>query len=206
MNCKYCGESKSLSRGRIEFASGDAHKNHEYRCPSNPNRITQNGNRGKSSWSKGLTKESDPRIEAQAAQTRGRVHPNHHSAEGLEKLSRLAKERGLGGYRPHPNKGERYKGLFFDSKWEVRVAKSLDENEIRWEQPKVGFVWNDHGNKYYPDFFLPDFDVFLDPKNSFLRVKDKEKIENAQLRNGIRVFVLTEDQLTWKEIHAAIFQ
>lgn len=198
MNCRYCGKFNHLKTG--------AHKNHEYRCPSNPNRILQNGNRGKSSWSKGLTKETDPRIEAQAVKIRGRKQNHKFSPEALEKLSRLAKERGLGGYRPHPNKGERYNGRFFDSKWEVRVAKSLDENSIRWEQPKVGFVWNDRGSRYYPDFFLPEFGVYLDPKNSFLREKDKEKIENAQSRNNIRVLVLTEDQLSWKEIYATIFQ
>lgn len=126
--------------------------------------------------------------------------------EGLEKLSRLAKEKGLGGYRPHPNKGERYKGLWFDSKWEVKVAQSLDENGIRWEQPSVGFVWNNFGNKYYPDFFLPDFNVYLDPKNSYLRETHKLKIDNAQMFNKIRVLVLTEEQLSWKEIHAVIFQ
>lgn len=164
------------------------------------------GTTGMAPWNKGLTNESDPRVEARSAKTRGRTWSGKHSPEGLAKLSSIAKERGLGGYRPHPNKGERYKGLYFDSKWEVRVAKSLDENGIRWEQPKAGFVWNYHGNRYYPDFFLPDFDVYLDPKNSYLRETHKLKIENAQLMNKIRVLVLTEEQLSWKEIHAVIFQ
>lgn len=45
-----------------------------------------------------------------------------------------------------------------------------------------------------------------DPKNSYLRETHKLKIENAQLFNKIRVLVLTEEQLSWKEIHAVIFQ
>lgn len=42
------------------------------------------------------------------------------------KLSVSAKIRGLGGYRPHPNRGAKYKNIWFDSKWEITVAKSLD--------------------------------------------------------------------------------
>lgn len=126
--------------------------------------------------------------------------------EGLEKLSKIAKERNLGGYRPHPNKGKRYKGIWFDSEWEVKVAKSLDKNNIKWVRPKEGFVWNDKGNKYYPDFFLEDYNIYLDPKNDYLIGKDKLKIEQAQLRNNISVFVLKENQLSWKEIKALIVQ
>ena len=197
MKCQFCGIENLIAKG--------AHKNHEYRCKLNPNRITQNGNRGKSSWSRGLTKETDSRIESQASKLRGRKLPkNYHSIEARQKLSRLAKERKLGGYRPHPNKGEWYRGIYFDSKWEVAVAKSLDENNIEWERPKIGFVWTDCGKKYYPDFFLPQFNIFLDPKNSFLRKKDSLKIEESQKRNGIRVIVLTEFQLNWSEIYAAI--
>lgn len=199
MNCQYCDKENLLAKG--------AHKNHEYRCKLNPNRITQNGNRGKSSWSKGLTKETDQRVAKQAEQLRGRkLPPNYHSPEVRKKLSILAKDRGLGGYRPHPNRGERYKGIWFDSKWEVKVAQSLDDNGVIWDRPRVGFVWTDDGKKYYPDFFLPKFNVFLDPKNDYLRKVDAVKIEEAQRRNNIKVLVLSENQLTWSDIYAAIVQ
>jgi hypothetical protein len=120
-----------------------------------------------------------------------------------ESLSNHAKKRGLGGYRPHPNKGQYYNEIWFDSTWEVRVAESLDENLILWERPRVGFGWSDN-RRYYPDFYLPEFDIYLDPKNPFLQKKDKIKIDEASLRNNIKVFVLNENQLTWKEIKALI--
>lgn len=69
-----------------------------------------------------------------------------------------------------------------------------------WIRPKTGFIWTDEGNKYYPDFYLPDYDVYLDPKNSYLQLKDKVKILEAQRRNLIRVIVLSEDRLSWKHI------
>ena len=129
-----------------------------------------------------------------------KLNPIKISNEGLQRLSELAKERGLGGYRPHPNKGLRYKGIWFDSKWEVQVAQSLDDNNIKWERPSKGFVWNEAGSKYYPDFYLPDYDVYLDPKNDYLIKKDTVKITESQRRNNIRVIVLNSLQLDWSSI------
>lgn len=136
-------------------------------------------------WNKGLTKENDERL-LKASQTlkntmKGRVI--NFSEEGLLRLSIAAKSRQLGGYRPHPNKGSRYKGIWFDSNWEIIVAKSLDENGIAWKRPLKGFEWDDEGHKYYPDFYLNDFNVYLDPKNDYLRAQHKFKIESAQSRN-----------------------
>lgn len=125
---------------------------------------------------------------------------NMHSEEGLKRLSEAAKKNGLGGYRPHPNRGQRYNGIWFDSTWEVRVAKSLDENNIKWERPKIGFQWTDEGRKYYPDFYLPDYNVYLDPKNPYLQQQDKQKIQEAQQRNNIKVLLLDETQLEWNKI------
>ncbi len=160
-------------------------------------------------WNKGLlattsesvAKQSKSLSESFAA---GRIK-KVYTEEGRAKLSATAKKTGLGGYRPHPNRGVFYSGVWLDSKWEERVAKSLDESGIRWERPRTGFVWDDEGHRYYPDFYLPDFDIFLDPKNDYLQKKDQVKIEQAQIRNNIKVYVLNEQQLDWKNI-AAIAQ
>jgi len=136
---------------------------------------------------------------------------NTHKIKGVsektrKKLSEAAKRNNFGGYKPHPNRGERYNGIWFDSKWEVRVAKSLDDNKIKWVRPRIGFVWNIEGNKYYPDFYLPDFDVYLDPKNPYLQKIDRLKIENAIKINNIKVIVLNEGQLEWDTIYACLVQ
>lgn len=39
--------------------------------------------------------------------------------------------------------------------------------------------WVDKNNKvrrYYPDFYLPDYNVYLDPKNPYCLERDKEKL------------------------------
>lgn len=36
---------------------------------------------------------------------------------------------------------------------------------------------NQKERRYYPDFYLIDFDVYLDPKNPYVMDRDKEKLE-----------------------------
>lgn len=160
------------------------------------------------SWNKGLTKEDHAGLASASMKMSARYADGSLtttiSPEGRKKLSETAKKNKLGGYRPHPNRGQFYNGVWLDSKWELRVAISLDENNVRWERPSEGFIWNDKGQRYFPDFYLPEFDVYLDPKNSYLQVKDKEKIEQVQLRHGIKVLVLGEQQLTWDKINACM--
>jgi hypothetical protein len=164
---------------------------------------------GKVAWNKGLTKETDERIKLQSNALKQSydlgVFPKwQHSPEGLKKLSEFAKSRGLGGYRPHPNKGSRYKDIWFDSKWEIQVAQILDENLVEWIRPKTGFIWTDDGRKYYPDFYLPKYDIYLDPKNDYLIKQDELKISEASKRNNIRVFILNKQQLNWTYIQTLL--
>lgn len=208
--CKHCDK---------ECKNDNSLRNHQRLCKSNPDRIESPfvayNNKVKSgeieiiSWRKGKTKDTDPQVAYWAEQqrlkfARGELSPPTHTADQLSKFSELAKKRNLGGYRPHPNRGQRYKDIWFDSKWEVAVAKSLDEHNVRWERPKVGFVWSDAGNRYYPDFYLPDYNVYLDPKNDFLIKKDKIKIDQAQIRNNIKVIVLNKTQLQWECIQTLV--
>lgn len=75
-----------------------------------------------------------------------------------------------------------YKKYNFDSEWEKQLAIFLDEKKILWEQPKEPIVWIDSCNKqrkYFPDFFIPKFNLFLDPKNPICCFQQKEKLEKV---------------------------
>lgn len=64
-----------------------------------------------------------------------------------------------------------YKGIRMDSSWEVEFAKYLDVNHIEWTRPNNGITYTtDKTHKYYPDFYLPKFNVYFDPKNDY-RIK-----------------------------------
>lgn len=76
-------------------------------------------------------------------------------------------------------KRQKYKGYIFDSMWEVKVAKFLDDKNIKWIQPKKAIHWvNNKGKekRYYPDFYLPELKIYVDPKNNFCIEKQKEKL------------------------------
>lgn len=101
-------------------------------------------------------------------------------------------------------------GIKLDSQYEFEVAKELDEHQVEWKRPTY-FLWEDANgvkHRYYPDFYLPEYNVYLDPKNDYLinnvskrfGITDVEKIEKVQQQNNIRIIILDKDNLTWKNI------
>lgn len=59
-----------------------------------------------------------------------------------------------------------YNGVLLDGGWELSVAKYLDNNKIKWCRPTVGFdyMWEGSIHVYYPDFYLPELDCFIEVK------------------------------------------
>jgi hypothetical protein len=69
--------------------------------------------------------------------------------------------------------------VLLDSSWEEALAKRLDFLDVRWERPS-SVKWVDDNNKphnYFPDFYLPDYDLYLDPKNDIVYNMTINKIE-----------------------------
>lgn len=90
-----------------------------------------------------------------------------HSEETKKKLSEAAKRNNLGGW--HTSKSFDYKGIKLDSSYEVKFAEDLDRNKIKWSRPKpLLYKLNGEEHRYYPDFYLDDFDVYVDTKNDYL--------------------------------------
>lgn len=66
-----------------------------------------------------------------------------------------------------------YDGIKFDSSWEIVYYEYLKQHGIVFEyQPKASFVYSANGttHNYYPDFFLPE-------KNVYVELKDERTIE-----------------------------
>lgn len=83
-----------------------------------------------------------------------------------------------------------------DSAWEEELAKRLDDTGVEWTRPPA-IKWIDkHGiqRNYFPDFYLPDYDVFLDPKNPYAIKAQIDKIEclTEQVKNLIILKSLDE--------------
>jgi len=114
-----------------------------------------------------------------------------------------AKKNGFGGVAQ--SRRIKYNDRTLGSSYELKVAISLDENNIQWDTCKR-FIYTDPSGKrrtYTPDIYLPEYDVYLDPKNDFLinninpslGFSDIEKINLVQDQNFIRIIILDKNQL-----------
>lgn len=120
-----------------------------------------------------------------------------------------AKKRKFGG---HTSKNRIYYKMkngdvvYLQSSYEIKVAEELDLNDIRWERP-LPYFYNDKESeqrRYYPDFYLNDFDVYLDPKNDYLIEIHKDKIRRVEEQNKISIIILDKNNLSWNRIKVKI--
>ena len=189
-------------------------------CKLNPNRQESyfsklNAERG--AWNKGLTKETDERVKKygntfseryKGTEEGKRIMSHPHTEEYKHKMREIAIRRHLGGW--HTSKTIKYGDKTLDSSYELEVAKSLDENQIEWIRPSH-LIWHDDTgieHRYYPDFYLPKFNVYLDPKNDFLinnaterfGITDVEKIKKVSEQNDVKIVILDKNNLNWQNI------
>ena len=88
----------------------------------------------------------------------------------------------------------RYKGIWMDSTWEKDLSEWMDDRDIIWERSRKKHVlwWIDkkgRKRRYYPDFYLPKLDLYIDTKNPYLIKKDKEKLDYIQKECKVHLIV-----------------
>lgn len=79
-----------------------------------------------------------------------------------------------------------------DSKWEEVLATRLDELNVNWTRPDP-IRWIDKNNverNYFPDFYLEDYNLYLDPKNPYAIKAQQEKI-SCLLEQMTNLIILT---------------
>ena len=69
-----------------------------------------------------------------------------------------------------------YNGIKLKGTWEVETAKWLDGQNISWTNVITGFdyEWNNATHLYYPDFYLPEFNCYIEVKG-YERDRDRAK-------------------------------
>lgn len=87
--------------------------------------------------------------------------------------------------------------VMLDSSWEEALAVRLDELNIDWIRPEkpIPYVTSDgKTHNYFPDFYLPKYNLYLDPKNpgAIIAQKDKIYILNKMLPNLMIIKSLDE--------------
>ena len=129
------------------------------------------GKKGANQYTYGA-KMSEETRERIGKASKGRLHSDNTKTK-MSISARKSKHRRLVRHRI------KYKGIWLDSRWELLLAQKLDELSIIWERPDP-LIWFDSENKnhnYFPDFYLPQYDLFLDPKNEFAKRSQKKKLE-----------------------------
>lgn len=200
--CEHCNK---------ECKNRNSYLNHEQRCSQNPCRIkpksggfTQwhaiNG-----SWNKGKTKDTDDRIlryskTLQDSYASGKIQKHGCFAWTAPERSANAKRQGLGGYNENAGRSKKFivvdsfgNRAVLQSTYEYRCANILDELKIKWIRPKA--LKYDNRN-YFADFYLTEYDIYLDPKNAYKAKLDKIKIDSVIAQNNVKVIVLSEEHLT----------
>jgi len=190
--CKHCNKDIPQENKPNNYMA-----NHSRWCEDNPKRteyidklkITQSKRIGRKAWNKGLTKETDIRIKEGSEKLSDRyksgelISANKGRFKTQEEKDKISKTQLGNDYQRVCKKTVEYTCkdgsiVKLDSSWEVRLAKLLDENSIKWIRPK-SIPWIDKKgikHNYFPDFYLLDYDVFLDPKNDYVIETQKEKL------------------------------
>lgn len=194
-SCSYCNK---------ECKNSNSLRNHERLCPKNENRNYVSRTLGKTAWNKGKTKETDAIVAKYSSSIKESYVSGKTSLVGAalwtkEQRSTAAKSQGFGGYRENAGRSQKYKVLdsfgnqvTLQSSYELECSEILNKLNIKWIRPKSLIYDN---RRYFPDFYLPEQDLYLDPKNDYLAKQDAKKIACVCEQNDVQVIILTKDLL-----------
>ena len=182
MGCKFCQkECKNI----ISLRS------HEVRCPKNPNKIRTklteetkekisvimkvNNSNADRIWKK----ETIEKLKISSRKINKEYWTEEKRIEQSLRMSKIAKEK-PDSYSINNVSGRvkmfEYNGFKLKGNWELKIAKLLDENNIKWTNKIEPFpyFWNNSWHLYFPDFYLVDLDIYIEVKG-FERERDRIK-------------------------------
>jgi len=199
IDCKWC---------KVKFTELDDRSNHTRWCSLNPKRENYNKNlefqRSKIT-EKSIEKRAESIKQAHASGKYSESYKNKKGKPGkphTEETKLVLKKKALGSPHRRLLKSIRnYKKtdgtiVCLDSSWEEELAKCLDSQNIPWVRPDP-IKWFDHdgiSHNYFPDFYLPEYDLYLDPKNDQAYRVQEQKIKclTEQIKNLIIIRTLVE--------------
>lgn len=178
---------------------------------SNPDRWKITIKQPRVAWNKGKTLETSDsikqisetrrrRIESGECKPTGFANPDYYNSDAHKASASKGGKRG-GGYREGAGKSKKFhvpdsygKIVCLQSTYELECSQILNGLGVNWIRPKA--LKYDEIKNYFADFYLPDYDIWLDPKNSFKAECDKIKIEKVITQNNVKLFILLKHQLT----------
>jgi len=187
MNCQYCDK---------EVKNKNAKSQHELYCLLNPERkIRESGFKGKKHTDE--SKEKNRQSTTQQWKDGLKTLPEafyEKRPQTDETKSKISKS--MLGNNNANHRGDRqsyYKNIRMDSKWEVATAEYLESQNIKFIYGEIVFYLDD--STYRPDFYLPEFDSFIEVKG-FWREKNLEKFFKFKIMyRDIKIEVWDKDKL-----------
>ena len=131
-----------------------------------------------------------------AVETRKRNGTLLHTSETKRKMSEkaLASTHQRVCKSTHQYTDKHGRVFMFDSKWEDLVADRLDSLNIEWYRPApIQYECNGKTRNYYPDFYLPAFELYLDPKNAYCERQQKEKLDIVKTKIQLLILRTAEE-------------
>jgi hypothetical protein len=86
--------------------------------------------------------------------------------------------------------GSFYSNIHFRSSWEANFAKWCDLSSIKWKYESKEFLLNinNKDTKYTPDFYLPEFDLWIEVKGRWIRDAQTKFQEFKKIYPNIMLF------------------
>lgn len=172
--CKHCGE----------FFLKKEIANHSRWCLSNPKRAEYSANMSKARSAKTLEGRKIAAKKVSLLHDQGRYsHLDRRNFLGkthTDETKKILRDKALSSpHRRLKKNTVMYNGILLDSTWELELAKRLDSLDIKWIRPRPVKWVDDEGleHNYFPDFYLPNYDLYLDPKNPHAVKVQKKKLE-----------------------------
>lgn len=162
--CPICGEQKYLCPSEA--------KNRKY-CGKECSGIAR---RGKPSWNKGLTAETDERIRKGTEKMKkyNLEHPmtiEERERRSIAQTNKVHKNK----FKCHYKGGFRKDiGHFVRSTWEANICRTLNFLNEPYEYEKHVFKLEE-GRRYVPDLYLPNYGLYIEIK-AYMSEESKQKL------------------------------
>ena len=123
--------------------------------------------------------------------------------QSQEDYSRAMLEKGQRSSRYYTRKDYEYNGIKYRSKWEIECAKHLDTYNIKYvyERLAIPYEYNSETHMYFPDFYLPEYNMLLEvkPKEKISEVSEIKRVATEKLGYKFR-YVVREDLDNFRDL------
>ena len=162
------------------FSSRQATTSHIHRTHVKPGISYGGHTKGKPAWNKGLTKLTDQRVNKNALSvsksTKGRKGRPHSDETKLKISLKMSINNKGGKSKWYEVAGQKVQGT-----WERNCALKFEEKNIVWEKLKTNqhtfqYEMNGKLKSYTPDFYLKEYDVYLEIKGYWWG-EDRKKMD-----------------------------